>query len=88
MKCKICEREIETTQHHLIPRCLHKNQWFKKNFAKEDMEKRKVEVCKKCHMTLHDFYDEKYLGKKLNTLKKILKEEKIINYIKWARKQK
>ncbi len=32
--CELCKREVDhTTRHHLIPRTLHRNKWFKKNYS-------------------------------------------------------
>lgn len=35
MTCDLCQREQPLTFHHLIPVCLHKNKWFKKNYTRE-----------------------------------------------------
>ena len=85
--CVICGSAYLLTFHHLIPRTCHNNKWFRKNFEKTDMKERGIAVCRKCHSFLHKQFSEKYLGRELNTLEKILENETIQNYARWARKR-
>ncbi len=85
--CPICSRMETLTFHHLIPKTLHKNKWYKKNFTKERMGEG-VYICRLCHNNIHIFIEEKDMGYEYNTLEKILNHEKVINYIPWATKQK
>lgn len=81
--CELCERKVESTsKHHLIPRALHSNKWFKKNFTKEQMIET-VNLCKDCHRQIHRFATEKELGKFHNTLETLMEHEKIHNFVKW-----
>lgn len=87
-KCEICERNLITTEHHLIPKKNHKNKWFVKNFDKDDMQNRKIDVCADCHPMIHKFIpSEKELGRHYNTLEKLMAHEKIYNFIEWIKKQ-
>lgn len=87
--CELCEREVsETTFHHLIPKMLHKRNWYKKKYKKEYLKTNGLNLCDLCHYGIHHFYDEKTLGKEYNTLEKLLESEKIQKHIKWAIKQK
>ena len=61
--------------------------FFRKNFEKSDMKERGIAVCRKCHSFLHKQFSEKYLGRELNTLEKILENETVQNYARWARKR-
>jgi len=86
-KCKLCGREKELDFHHLIPKSLHKNKWFKKRFTKEEMNQG-IYICEyDCHPEIHRFIDEKEMGREYNTLEKLRNHPKVINYIKWIRKQ-
>jgi len=86
-KCELCGRENELTFHHLIPVCLHKNKWFKKNYTREEMSKG-INVCKyDCHREIHNIISEKELGRSFNTLEKLLRHPKIKKYIKYIRNQ-
>jgi len=88
MNCEFCERQKELTAHHLIPRSMHGRDWFRNRYSKEDMHKRTVMLCHDCHVAVHRFFDEKTLGKKYNTKELLLKEQKVVDFIRWARKQK
>lgn len=86
MKCELCERENILTFHHLIPKCLHKNKWFKKNFSKEYM-KRGTFLCKyECHREIHNLISEKELGKYYNTIEKLFAHKNVAKYIKFIKR--
>lgn len=85
-KCELCNREDILAFHHLIPKCLHSNKWFKKHFSRQEMSKG-IYICKHyCHKEIHKLFSEKELGKKYNTLKKLLTNEKVIKYIHFITK--
>jgi len=86
-KCPLCNREEILTFHHLIPKTLHKNKWFKKNFTKQEMNTG-ILICRKCHNGIHDLYDEKKLGKELNSFDKIYHDPAIKKHCAWVSKQK
>ena len=84
----MCEREKRLTFHHLIPRRCHSNKWFRKNFEKEDMHTRGIDLCTQCHQYIHSIFSEKELGRYYNTLEALLADEKVAKYVEWAKKQK
>lgn len=87
MKCELCDRENELTFHHLIPVCLHRNKWFKKNFTSEEFKKG-INICEDdCHKEIHKFIPEKEMGKFYNTKEKLLEHPKVSNYVKWIKKR-
>jgi hypothetical protein len=84
--CKLCELEVErTTKHHLIPRTVHKNKWFKKTFTKEQLHKT-VDLCKSCHREIHRQIPEKEMGRYFNTLPKLKANENVMKYVEWMRR--
>ena len=86
-KCKLCGREKKLTFHHFIPRTLHSNKWFKKNFTKEEMNQG-IHICEHdCHPEIHKFIDAKEMGRSYNTLQTLRNHPLVSNYIKWVRKQ-
>ena len=86
-KCELCGRVNVLTFHHLIPVCLHKNKWFKKNYTREEMAKG-INVCKHdCHREIHNVISEKELGRSFNTLEKLLRHPKIKKYVKYIKNQ-
>jgi len=86
-RCSLCGSNHAITFHHLVPRSCHRNKWFRKNFAKADMSGRGIDICRRCHSFLHKQFSEKYLGRELNTLDRILENRVIQTYVKWARKR-
>lgn len=85
--CALCGADHTLTFHHLIPRSCHRNKWFRKNFDRADMTSRGIDICRRCHSFLHKQFSEKYLGRELNTVEKILSDRTIQSYVKWARKR-
>ena len=81
--CELCEREVyKVTRHHLIPRTVHKNKWFKKNFSKEEMHTT-VDLCRDCHVAIHRFIPEKEMGKHYHSLELLLSHPEVIKFVKW-----
>lgn len=88
--CRLCGRATKrgTTEHHLIPRTCHSNKWFKKNFAREQMNKT-IPLCRECHHAVHDLIpDEKQLGRDFNTVDKLLAHPEFAKFVAWVTKQK
>jgi hypothetical protein len=85
--CPVCTREIELVVHHLIPKAVQTENWFKNHFKPEQFEE-KIMVCVDCHNAIHKFHDSRELGQEMNTLEKILADEKIVKFAKFAAKQK
>lgn len=87
--CEFCERPVKLTEHHLIPRAVHRKQRFIDCFGKEEMRHRKILLCKLCHRAIHKFLpDEKELARDYNTKEALLEHEGLQKHIAWARKQK
>ncbi len=82
--CAMCSREKDLTFHHLIPRTTRSNKWFRKNFERSDFEKG-INICQQCHSFIHRQYSEKILGRKLNTLPKLMADPVIARYIDWVK---
>ena len=85
--CALCGRERLLTFHHLIPRTLHSNKWFEKNFTKDDMRSRGIDVCRECHSAIHRFLSEKELGRHYNTLEKLRAHEALARFVAWISKR-
>jgi hypothetical protein len=85
--CELCEREVpSTTRHHLIPRTVHKNKWFKKKFEKEQLHET-IDLCKACHRQIHKFISHKDLGRFFNTREKLLSHDQVGGFVTWLRKR-
>ena len=84
-KCELCGREDSYLNfHHLIPKTLHNNKYFLKNYSKNYMRTHGLWICKReCHKMIHTFIEEKELGLNFNTKEKLLENKKVKNYINW-----
>lgn len=85
--CELCECEAAYNFHHLIPRTLHSNKWFKKRTSAED-RRQGIRLCKSCHGALHDLIPkEKELGRHYNTLEKLRAHPDVARYLAWKRRR-
>lgn len=77
-----------TTRHHLIPRTVHSNAWFKKRFTREEMC-RTADVCRECHDAVHRAVpSEKELGRDWNTLDRLRSHPEIAKFVAWVAKRR
>jgi hypothetical protein len=87
MLCRLCGSEESDNFHHLIPRSVHSNKWFRKRFTREVM-RQGIDVCRQCHRAIHDLVpDEKELGRHYNTLEKLLRHPEVARYVAWKRQR-
>ncbi|MBN2294166.1 MAG: hypothetical protein JXM70_17195 [Pirellulales bacterium] len=83
--CELCNCAPPHNFHHLIPRTLHSNKWFKKRYTREQMQAG-LWLCKVCHGAIHDqIPSEKELGRNFNTKEKLLAHEQIARFVQWRR---
>ena len=85
--CELCACEAAYNFHHLIPRTLHSNKWFKKRFNRDEMQAG-LNVCKQCHNTVHELIDEKELGRSFNSRELLLEHPQVARYVTWKRRRK
>ncbi|GAB5516831.1 MAG: hypothetical protein Rhob2KO_45560 [Rhodopirellula baltica] len=85
--CVLCEVDPAFNEHHLIPRHCHRKTWWKKRFAKEEMQ-RTISVCKMCHRSIHNLIpDEKELGRDYFTIERLKAHPAFANYLDWKRRR-
>jgi len=85
MNCLLCEREKSLTEHHLIPKQMHKR--LKKKYSKDELNKT-ISICRDCHSQIHKLFSEKLLALKYNTLELLKIAPGLEKFITWVRKQK
>ncbi len=85
--CILCGRVCPLTFHHLIPKKVHRRNYFRKRYSKTRLNEG-VDICRLCHSGLHKFYDEMTLAKQFNSLEQILADEQMQKHIEWVSKQK
>jgi len=86
-RCPLCKRVTSLTFHHLIPRKLHRRNFFKKNYSKAELNQG-VNVCRLCHNGIHDLYDEMTLAKRFASLDLLQKDTALTKHFDWVAKQK
>ncbi len=88
--CALCGRTgVGLTEHHLIPRAVHRKRQFRKRFDLDEMRHRKLLVCRKCHRGIHRLIpDEKELARDYNTREALLADERIARHVAWVAKQR
>ncbi len=84
--CALCNRVAKLTFHHLIPRTLHANKWFKKRYTREQMGEG-LDVCRECHGAVHQFIDEKELGRDYHTKELLLAHPQVARFVAWVSKR-
>jgi hypothetical protein len=83
MLCELCGTEQASGFHHLIPRTLHTNKWFKRRHTRREMQQG-INLCKSCHAAVHDLIpDEKEMGRNYDTKENLLSHPKVANYVRW-----
>ncbi|QIZ72827.1 hypothetical protein [Oxynema aestuarii] len=85
--CPLCQRECYLTFHHLIPRKVHRREFFKKNYSKDELN-RGLDICRLCHNGIHDLYDEMTLAKEFASLDLLLADRGLSKHFEWVAKQK
>jgi 5-methylcytosine-specific restriction endonuclease McrA len=84
-ECVTCHRYSALTRHHLIPKKRHK----KKNGNDQNQDLNEmIWICRKCHDGIHDLYNEQTLANRLNTLEKLIVDEKLKKHFRWVSKCK
>lgn len=85
--CALCQRQTPLTFHHLIPRKLHRRNYFRKRYTRDERQEG-ISLCRACHRGLHKLYDEMTLGKQFNTLDKLRDDHAVCRHVRWVAKQK
>jgi hypothetical protein len=85
--CPLCQREVDLTFHHLIPKKMHRRTFFKKNYSKQTLAEG-IDICRKCHTGIHKTYDEMQLAKRFNTLEDLQSDPPLTTHFTWVSKQK
>jgi hypothetical protein len=88
MTCELCKREVDLTEHHLIPREMHNKKWCKRMFESTERKHRKAYICHDCHSAVHKFIDNKELAKEFNTVGKLLQHQDVKKFVKWVSRKK
>jgi hypothetical protein len=87
-RCSLCGRQVRTiTHHHLVPRTRHRNQRTRRRFSRDTL-RRKIQLCKPCHDTIHATLTEKELADEYHTLEALAAHPKIAAFVDWIRNRR
>ena len=88
-RCELCGSKNDYLNfHHLIPKTLHGNKFFKKLYTKLFMSNHGIWICKAyCHKQIHAFITEKDMGMKFNTLELLREHPLVKKYVEWRSKR-
>lgn len=83
--CQLCGRTVKgITRHHLIPRTRHKNKRNKREFDRDDVKSRTIDVCPPCHKNIHAVFENKELEREYNTLDALRAHPDIHRFSEWV----
>ncbi|MGD8526736.1 MAG: hypothetical protein PVJ63_10835 [Thioalkalispiraceae bacterium] len=85
--CPLCLRKVKLTFHHLVPKKLHRRNFYRKNYSREQLNEG-INICRNCHSGIHDIYDEMTLARYFNTLEALQHDASLTKHFAWAAKQK
>ncbi|KAK9762225.1 hypothetical protein K7432_012255 [Basidiobolus ranarum] len=85
--CLLCARCMPLTFHHLVPKATHRQMLKKKIFSKEQLGEG-ITICRPCHSAIHRLITNEVLAIEFNTLDKLLDNESLQKWIKYAEKQR
>lgn len=78
--CELCQRQHKKlTVHHLVPR-----QAVKRGQAESGPT---ALLCPACHKMVHNRFSNKDLTQNYNSIKALLSDDKIRNFVRWLAKQ-
>lgn len=85
--CPCCERELDLSFHHLIPRKVHRRAYFSRRYSREQLSAG-VYLCRDCHDAVHCHYGEMELAKNLNSLERLIGDGKLARHFSWLARQR
>jgi HNH endonuclease. len=81
-KCQLCGLEEKLEKHHLIP----VRECRGKNSKKKNDPENHIYVCGTCHRTIHAYFSDGELRKRLNTIESLRNDQKFSSFVEWRRK--
>jgi hypothetical protein len=71
------------TKHHLIPRTRNENKKNKKDFTRDEVRSRLVDLCRPCHRQVHTVLTNKELERDYNTSEALRGHPDIMQFCAW-----
>lgn len=86
-ECPACRRETLLSFHHLIPKKVHRREFFRKRYDRQHLALG-IYVCRLCHDGIHSRFDEMTLAKQFSDPGKLLAEPSLQSHFDWVARQK
>jgi 5-methylcytosine-specific restriction endonuclease McrA len=86
-ECPLCRRTTTLTFHHLIPKKMHRRNFFQKTYKRQQLATG-IYICRQCHNGIHLLFDEMTLAKRFNTLENLLMDETLQKHFRWVARQR
>lgn len=71
-RCEICDRDVKTTRHHLIP--------------KDRKNSPIARVCQPCHQQIHAVFTHHELKHRFDSVEALRESEEMQKFVRWVRK--
>lgn len=84
-RCALCDRDVPLTQHHLIPKRLHRNEKLRRTLGVEVMRHRIAWLCLPCHKHVHRCFSERELGLHFAEIDALRAHPEIRSFVDWLR---
>ena len=87
--CELCGRKgLKLTEHHLMPKAVHRKQRYRRMYEREDMLTRKLIICRPCHSAIHRCIpDEKVLAAEYATKEALTENECLMKQVAYFGRQ-
>ena len=86
-RCELCFRQTKLTQHHLIPKRLHRNQRIIARYGRTTLRTRIAWLCLACHKHVHRCLSERELGVDYATVDLLRAHPDIQSFAQWLQRK-
>lgn len=85
--CETCQREVELTFHHLVPKKMQTKKPIIRFHKNVDLMHFGIWVCKDCHKKIHKRFTHHQLATQYFTLSRLMEDYKFQQFVGWVGKQ-
>ena len=83
--CELCTRSVPLTQHHLIPKRLHRNDKLRRLHGLEAMREGIAWLCLACHKHVHRCLSERELATHFASVQALAAHPEIASFVDWLK---
>lgn len=82
-QCELCARAAPLTQHHLIPKRLHRNTKIRKQYGVDTLRTQIAWLCLPCHKHIHRCISERDLGLHYASVAQLRGHPEVAAFVDW-----